>query len=158
MRVTSDCPLIDPVICSNLLRLREESAADYACNNMPRTFPHGLDCEAFSVAALREAAAFSTEAADREHVTPWLRRAEHLRRVNLSSHQAGISHHRWTLDYPEDFAFLEALYSVIPSESEPCMNDVLAVLDSNPEISRINRARSAGETEPASTSAPGRRS
>ena len=39
MRVTSDCPLIDPEICGNVLRLRRDAAADYACNNMPRTFP-----------------------------------------------------------------------------------------------------------------------
>lgn len=45
MRVTSDCPLIDPRLCGRVLRLREETGADFACNNEPPSFPHGLDCE-----------------------------------------------------------------------------------------------------------------
>ena len=81
----------------------------------------------------------ATEVDDREHVTPWLRRAGHLNRVNLTSRRIGISHHRWTLDYPEDFAFLQALYSALPADTYPRMNTVLAVLNSHPEIAAINR-------------------
>src|SRR5215831_4635344 len=47
LRVTSDCPLIDPGICDRLIRLRAAAGVDYAANNMPRLYPHGLDCEAF---------------------------------------------------------------------------------------------------------------
>src|SRR4051812_14503524 len=48
LRVTSDCPLIDPGICDRVIRLRAETGVDYAANNMPRLYPHGLDCEVFT--------------------------------------------------------------------------------------------------------------
>ncbi len=88
MRVTSDCPLIDPAICGEVLALRERERADYAANNAPRSFPHGLDCEAFTTAALAESDTNTQVASDREHVTPWLRRAPHLKRANLHSGDA----------------------------------------------------------------------
>ena len=72
MRVTSDCPLIDPQVCGEVLSLRVREGADYAANNTPRSYPHGLDCEAFTTAALAEADASTREAYDHEHVTPWL--------------------------------------------------------------------------------------
>ncbi len=56
LRVTSDCPLIDPEVCAAVLKLRSEASADYAANNMPPSWPHGLDCEAFTIDALDEAA------------------------------------------------------------------------------------------------------
>src|SRR5205809_123820 len=57
MRITSDCPLIDPDICDEVVRLRRHDNVDYASNNLPRSFPHGLDCEVFTFAALEQAAA-----------------------------------------------------------------------------------------------------
>ncbi len=78
LRVTSDCPLIDPRLCAAVIEARADTQADYAANNMPRLFPHGLDCEAFTRAGLEQAASDATEAYDREHVTPWLRRKPDL--------------------------------------------------------------------------------
>src|SRR5439155_5489828 len=85
MRVTSDCPLIDPQVCGSVLRLREREGADYASNNIEPSFPHGLDCEAFTSAALAEAAARAIESYDREHVTPWITGAPHFKCVNHHS-------------------------------------------------------------------------
>src|SRR5690606_5985797 len=110
LRVTSDCPLIDPDICEQVIRLRAESQADYASNNLERSFPHGLDCEVFTTDALSEAADMARLLEEREHVTLWIRRAEHLRRVNLTSGEPALSRHRWTLDYPEDLLFFQALF------------------------------------------------
>jgi spore coat polysaccharide biosynthesis protein SpsF len=141
MRVTSDCPLIDPQICGNVLALRRQGNADYAANNMPRSFPYGLDTEAFTMAALEEAGVRAKEPYDREHVTPWLRCAAHFKRVNLASGNATLELHRWTLDYPEDFAFFSALFAVLPSDRPGHMADVLAVLAANPNISAINQSR-----------------
>src|SRR5436190_1711245 len=89
MRVTSDCPLIDPALCGEVLRRRSETGADYACNNMPPSFPHGLDCEAFTVEALRRADAEARGADDREHVTPWLRRASGIARASIKGPGGG---------------------------------------------------------------------
>ncbi len=73
MRVTGDCPLIDPDVCGKVLALRAETGADYACNNMPRSWPYGLDCEAFTANALFQAANTAKTSNEREHVTPWIR-------------------------------------------------------------------------------------
>jgi spore coat polysaccharide biosynthesis protein SpsF len=141
MRVTSDCPLIDPGVCGAVLRLRAEEGADYAANNMPRSFPHGLDCEAFTTAALEAAAAATTARDDREHVTPWLRRNVALKRRNLESGDASLAPHRWTLDYPEDLVFLRALVALLPDVPLARMRDILDVIRRNPGIAAINRAR-----------------
>ncbi|MDI1344762.1 MAG: glycosyltransferase family protein [Pseudolabrys sp.] len=141
MRVTSDCPLIDPETCGAVLALRESEHADYAANNMPRSFPHGLDCEAFTAAALAEADASTHDPYDREHVTPWLRRAPHLRRANLSLGNPSLEEHRWTLDYPEDLEFVRAVFAALPQGSAGAMADVLKVIAAHPEIADINAMR-----------------
>lgn len=138
MRVTSDCPLIDPEVCGEVLALRARENADYAANNMPRSYPHGLDCEAFTTAALAEADATTREPYDREHVTPWLRRAPPLKRANLHSGDASLETQRWTLDYPEDLAFFRAVFAALPQGSRGIMRDVLAVLAEQPAIADIN--------------------
>jgi glutamate-1-semialdehyde 2,1-aminomutase/spore coat polysaccharide biosynthesis protein SpsF len=142
MRVTSDCPLIDPDICGAVLALRAQQGADYAANNMPPTFPHGIDCEAMTFTALVEAEEIAREAYDREHVTPWLRRAPHVHRVNLSSDDANLAQHRWTLDYPEDLEFFRAVFSLLPEEGAYGMADVLSLLQRQPSLSQINSMRS----------------
>lgn len=138
MRVTSDCPLIDPQVCADVLALRQHEGADYAANNMPRSFPHGLDCEAFTTAALAEADAVSRDPHDHEHVTPWLRRAPHLKRANLACSEPPIAHQRWTLDYPEDLAFFRAVFAALPKGCRGLMGDVLAVLAQHPDIGHLN--------------------
>lgn len=141
MRVTSDCPLIDPRICGAVLDLRGREGADYAANNMPRSFPHGLDCEAFTTEALSEADRVTRDAYDREHVTPWLRRAPHLKRANLESGRPALERHRWTLDYPEDLAFFRAVFEALPPGSAGGMDEVLNVLAAHPQFSDINAVR-----------------
>lgn len=140
MRVTSDCPLIDPEVCGAVLALRGDAQADYACNNMPPSWPHGLDCEIFTLDALERAAAAAKPGPEREHVTPWIRTAPGLKRVGLAGPGGGIVGERWTLDYPEDLAFLQALFAVLPSESAG-WREVVAALDANPPIRAINAAR-----------------
>lgn len=138
MRVTSDCPLIDPAVCAGVLELRAASGSDYAANNMPPSFPHGLDCEAFTTAALAEAARSTREPYDREHVTPWLRRAAHLKRANLAAPDASHLGERWTLDYPEDLEFLRAIMREFPAGHEPGMDEITGMLQRKPALRKIN--------------------
>jgi spore coat polysaccharide biosynthesis protein SpsF len=145
MRVTSDCPLIDPQIAANVLALRAEKNADYAANNMPqdgspRGWPHGLDCEAFTAQSLADAAEKAEDPYEHEHVTPWIRNNPDLLRVNLDG--PGGHTHRWTLDYPEDMDFFRALFAHLPPMPPwPNMDTVLEVLERHPEISEINKMR-----------------
>jgi spore coat polysaccharide biosynthesis protein SpsF (cytidylyltransferase family) len=142
LRVTSDCPLIDPEVCAEVLRLRTETKADYAANNMPPSWPHGLDCEAFTVTALDEALAIATLPEDREHVTPWIRRNEAYRRVNLPGPGGALTAQRWTLDYPEDLAFLRAIYARFPATGDiPSWRTVAELVSREPGLAQINESR-----------------
>lgn len=141
MRVTSDCPLIDPQVCDEVLALRKRENADYAANNMVRSFPHGLDCEAFMTEALAESSAAASAPGDREHVTPWLRRAAHLKRANLAAESSAFAHLRWTLDYPEDYAFFQALWPLLPEGRIPLWQDVARLIESRPELAALNAVR-----------------
>jgi len=143
MRVTSDCPLIDPVVCGAVFRLQAEHKCDYAANNMPRLFPHGLDCEVFTRAALEQATAEASEPYEREHVTPWLRRHPSLKRANLVGPGWPANTHRWTLDYPEDFAFFEQLFARGREDDLASMQGILSLLAAHPQLSSINADRAA---------------
>lgn len=142
LRVTADCPLIDPNLCDEVLRRRAEANADYAANNMPPSFPHGLDCEAFTYAALRRADEGTRDPHDREHVTPWLRREPSIARVSIEGPGGHLQDHRWTLDYPEDYRFLcEVFAQLPPPPAIPAWRDVVTLLDARPEFVAINAMR-----------------
>ncbi|KIL99151.1 spore coat polysaccharide biosynthesis protein spsF [Paramagnetospirillum magnetotacticum MS-1] len=138
MRVTSDCPLLDPDLCGNMLAKLKTEGLDFCCNNTPPSWPHGLDAEVFTRALLMEADRTATEPFEREHVTPWMRKASHVKRGNIARIGADLSLDcRWTLDYPEDYAFLAALFERLPEEIVPTQA-VLAVLAAHPELAEIN--------------------
>lgn len=149
MRVTSDCPLIDPDICDAVLKLRAQRDADYAANNMPRLFPHGLDCEAFTRRALERAANEATDSYDREHVTPWLRRMPGLRRANVTGPGWPATQQRWTLDFPEDLTFFQDIFSLLPTDRIPSWQEVLSLIGRQP-------ARETANTQHRVTSAMAR--
>ena len=142
VRITSDCPLVDPAVVAAVVCLRAEDGADYAANTMPPTWPHGLDCEVFTRDALAGAARWARDAHAREHVTPWLRTHPDIRRANLTGPGGAVAEHRWTLDYPEDMRFLEALFAHLPPDPALSgMEDILAVLEDHPGLAAINSMR-----------------
>jgi spore coat polysaccharide biosynthesis protein SpsF len=142
LRVTSDCPLIDPLLCGAVLAALGDAGVDYACNNMPPLWPHGLDCEAFWAEHLARAALEAVDPYEREHVTPWLRRNSALRRVNVDGPGGGLERLRWTLDYAEDYAFFCALAAAIRKPfADATTQNVLAALAAHPELSGINCMR-----------------
>ena len=142
MRVTSDCPLIDPGLCGEVLALRASEGADYAANNYTHGFPHGLDCDAFTAAALRRADAEARDAYDREHVTTWMKRQPDLRFARLDGPGGEIAQFRWTLDYAEDLAFLRALHCYLPAPPAIApWREILEIQRKRPELSAINALR-----------------
>jgi len=137
MRVTSDCPALDPGIAGEVLRLVTEGGADYACNNLPPSFPHGLDCEAFRAEWLWHAEREAVLPSEREHVTPYLRNHPALRRSMLTG--PGHVHHRWTLDTPDDLDFLRALFARLPAGPAGWDYRVpLAIVEAEPALAAIN--------------------
>ena len=146
MRVTGDCPLIDPAICASVLRLRAEGDADYACNNMPPSWPHGLDCEAFTFAWLERAAREASKPSEREHVTPFIRNHPEARKVNLPAPDGDLSAHRWTLDTEADLRFLRALFERLPGGPEGWRYEVpLAIVEAEPALSEMNAGQDRHE-------------
>ena len=139
MRVTTDCPMMDPALCGEVLALRRASGADYACNNEPYSYPHGLDCEVFTTAVLEKAAAAAKDDYDREHVTPWIKRHPSLVRSYLVGPGGECAHWRWTIDHYDDLHFFEQMADALGDRA----NDWIAVSDyicRNPHLLDINRA------------------
>jgi len=142
MRVTSDCPFADPEICGETARLLAFSRADYACNNMPPRFPHGLDCDIFPAALLYEADRRASTAYEREHVTPWLRDNGNLVRASLLGPGEGAERLRWTLDYPEDLKFCRAVFDALGETAATVgAAPLIRFCLSNPHIAGINEGR-----------------
>lgn len=124
IRITADCPLLDPSIANQALYLVSSGLADYASNIVPATWPDGLDCEAFTMDALEEAFKYAKKESDREHVTPYIRNNQHLFKVyNIPSPNPELHIHRWTIDTPEDLAYLERIMSKV--KANPTTWDVL---------------------------------
>jgi spore coat polysaccharide biosynthesis protein SpsF len=141
VRVTSDCPVIDPQVLDETIGyfLSEGGQLDYVSNSLERSFPRGLDAEVFTFKALAEAHAEAVDEEEREHVTPFLyRRPQRYRLANVAF-PADLSGHRWTVDTPEDFALISqligALYPVLPRFA---LFDMLAWLKGRPEVSALN--------------------
>ena len=139
VRITADCPLIDPGVIDDVVAAFRSGHFDYASNVLPRrTFPRGLDTEIFTRTALEISAREATDAGSREHVTTFVHR--HPERF----HQHGVeadgdySEHRWTVDTPEDFALIEEIYGAL---GDACFSwkDVLRLLGENPAWPEINR-------------------
>ena len=105
MRITADCPRLDPDVCKEILGFVPGAA--YASNVMPRTYERGLDCEAFTRGTLVCADNEVQNAADREHVTPWMQRNV-ASRANIESGNPDRAETNWCIDTPEQ---LEAMNS-----------------------------------------------
>jgi len=142
MRVTSDCPMIDPEICGETIRFWQQSGADYGCNNMPPGFPHGLDCEVFDADALFAAEELAVLPYEREHVTPWIRTNAKMKRSSIQGPGGGMEKLRWTLDYPEDVEMFRAIYEEM-GDAAPFASaaDYLALCLRRPDIPALNQNR-----------------
>jgi len=128
VRITADCPLFDPGVGDKVVSLRKSEAAEYASNVWPRSFPKGLDCEAFTMRALSKAYSCATEEYDLEHVTPYIVRNND--RVNLPSGRFDLARLRLVIDTMDDYRFLKKLFEFEFKTTE----DIVKILKSNPDL------------------------
>jgi spore coat polysaccharide biosynthesis protein SpsF len=139
VRITSDCPLLDPVVTDKTIAAFLESRPDYASNVIQRTYPRGLDTEVMSMAALERAWRQAHKPYEREHVTPYI--YEHAGEFKLLSVTGDQDHssHRWTVDTPEDLEFVRAVYERFASATAFSWRDVLDLLKREPQLTDLNR-------------------
>jgi spore coat polysaccharide biosynthesis protein SpsF len=133
VRITADCPLIDPAIVDEAIAAYEP---DYVSNMLEKTYPYGMAVEVFSAQALREAHREAKDPAEREHVTPFIWRRPQRYRLKSLTIAPNLSHHRWTVDTPEDFELVSRLLKTLKPHFT--LQDVLAVLDEHPDWCAIN--------------------
>lgn len=141
VRLTSDCPLIDSEIIDQVIKLymSRHNGLDYVSNTLKRTYPRGLDTEAFSLRSLQTAYENAYFKSEREHVTPYIYMNSNKFNIENLSFPQNLSKHRWTVDTKEDFELikliLESLYTKNPMFT---MKDVLDLLVKNPSLFNIN--------------------
>lgn len=139
VRLTGDCPLIDPAIVDAVVSLHLESGADYTSNIDPPSFPDGMDVEVFSAESLIRAGLSARLISEREHVTPWMRLpSSGLQRVNLRA-VADLSSLRLTVDYADDLNLVRQLSSALEDRGDSFdLFDILRVLQANPDLLKTN--------------------
>ena len=145
IRITSDCPLVDPKIVEKMLEIFLANDFDYMSNTIKPTFPDGLDVEIFTASALSIAVQNARLDSEREHVSPYfVNNPEKFKLFNFEN-DADLSFNRWTVDYERDLEFIREIYSKMKPKLVFSMNDILKILMKNPDISKINEGPSRNE-------------
>ena len=151
VRITGDCPFIDPTLISRTVQLLwgafgTTSIAftppnDFTANRLPtawgRTYPIGLDVEVCTFKALEKAWQEAKETYQREHVMPYLYENNDQFKTLLLNHDTNLSHHRWTVDTAEDLEFIRAVAKRFPDDKFTWL-DILALLEREPRLTQIN--------------------
>ena len=140
VRITSDCPLIDPDLIDDVVAALRQDGGDYASNSLePRTYPRGLDVEAMTMAALEEAWREDHDPGSREHATPYIYRHPERFRLRRVASPVDLSAHRWTVDTPEDYELVRRIYERL-GRDDFSWREALAVVEANPGWTELNRS------------------
>jgi len=145
VKIPSDCPLIDPAVIDRVIGhyVAHAGSADFVSNLQPGTYPDGNDVEVMPLGVLEAAWLEATEDHEREHTTPFIWERPGRFRIQHVPWETGLDYsttHRWTIDYPEDYQFLSAVYDALWTEERPIfsLQDVLTLLDVRPDIAAMN--------------------
>jgi spore coat polysaccharide biosynthesis protein SpsF len=160
VRVTADDPLKDPgVIDQAVAMLLADPALDYVSNTIVPTYPEGLDIEVFTAGALARAWADAALPSEREHVTPYIWKNPQLFAVRNFENSEDLSRLRWTVDYPEDLAFVREVYSRLSVDGRFGWRDVLKLVKDEPGLAEMNAGivRNAGYLSSLASEVSGKR-
>jgi spore coat polysaccharide biosynthesis protein SpsF len=139
VRLTGDCPLIDPEIIDRVVEHHIQGAFEYTSNSVERTFPDGLDVEVMTFEALARMWRDAGKPSEREHVTPYLYNHPEQFRIGKVTQAHDQSRMRWTVDEPADFEMITRIYEALyPLNASFGMTDVLDFLALNPNIQASN--------------------
>jgi spore coat polysaccharide biosynthesis protein SpsF len=141
VRVTSDCPVIDPDVVGYLIDfyMKNLKKYDYVTNTLRRTYPRGMDVEIVSFKALKEAHFNAYDPFDREHVTPFIKSSPSRYSLKNIEYKTNLSHYRLTVDTSEDLELIKKIFKELYFRNpEFKMEDILTVLKANSEWLSIN--------------------
>ena len=142
VRLTADCPLIDPLVINDVINLYYINNVDYAVNTVPpetSTFPDGSDVEVFSLKALEKAYQEAISPNDREHVTFYFWKSNHGFSIKQLIQENDWSKFRFTVDYPEDFDVVKFIIKKLKSRKIfGHLDDIVSIIESNPKIKQLN--------------------
>lgn len=133
VRITGDCPLIDPVLVDSIIALYLKSDVDYVSNVAPPTFPDGLDIEVFSFDALARLQQEATNTSHREHVTLLLRESAEFSKLNYN-YEVDYSNKRWTVDEADDFNVIRNVFEYFHPERDFSWLEIIQMNDFHPEL------------------------
>lgn len=138
VRITADCPLIDPELIDAAVRAFLEQTADYATNSLLVTYPPGLDVEVFTAEALACAWRSAKQDYERAHVTPYLYQNPGLFKIVSLTAESDYSNYRWTLDTAEDLEMIRAIYEHFEQSGSIRWREVLRLMESEPKLAEVN--------------------
>jgi len=142
VRVTSDCPLIDPEVSGRVISAYLKNSGDFigASNAIKRSFPRGLDTEAVSFSGLEKCWKMAEEPYHREHVTIYMHEHPELFKIYYVVNDRDLSSLRWTVDEKDDIDFVRQIYKRLYKQGKVfLMNDILKVLEKEPDLALINQ-------------------
>jgi glutamate-1-semialdehyde 2,1-aminomutase len=138
VRITGDCPLIDPGLVDRVVSVFKAGGLDYVSNTAPATYPDGLDTEVFSFQTLETAWRDAARPCEREHVTPYMRESGRFRTANLA-HLEDCSGERWTVDEPADLEVITRIFEHFAPRYDFDWLEVLRLSKSRPDLFAANR-------------------
>lgn len=139
VRVTADCPLLDPMVVARIVGRFLQGDCDYVSNTLRYTFPDGLDAEVFSFCVLERAWQKATKPSDREHVTPFMRQGSFCT-VNIESETpVSPNEYRWTVDNDDDLLFVRSIYDAFAPREKFGMLEIFDLLKVRPELATAQR-------------------
>ena len=142
VRLTADCPLLDPGLVDETVALFRSRGADFATNRLPppyqRTYPIGLDCEVCTFAALERAWQQAAAPHEREHVMPYLYEIAGRFKVAVLDYGINYGSLRWTVDTAQDLEVVRQVYQRMAGKANFTWLDVLAIFEREPNLAKIN--------------------
>jgi len=142
VRLTADCPVIDPQVIDQVVAEFLHSGVDFAANRLPppwkRTFPIGLDTEVCSFEALQRAWNEAKEPFEREHVMPYLYDRQDRFKTLLINHKPDYGSLRWTVDTPEDLDLVRLIFSRLGNDGSFSWKEIVELYANEPHLAEIN--------------------
>ena len=139
IRITGDCPLIDPFLVEDIIQFYLKNNFDYVSNTLTPSYPDGLDTEIFSFDTLKKLDIHAKLSSDREHVTTTIPKNPQLFQFYNYKNRENLSSHRWTVDRPDDLKFVREIYSRMAPRTIFSMDDILKIIDLEPSLLSINK-------------------